>query len=61
MTLVKKTLKEDLSVQYGSGDIEKHKKGEELDIIPEATTPQHYCVAFDVGIFEYIDKSYFED
>lgn len=61
MTLIKKTLKEDLSVQYGSGHIEKHKKGEKLDIVPEVTTPQYYCVAFDIGIFEYIDKSYFED
>ena len=48
-------------MQYGSGNIEKHKKGKKLDIVPEATTPQHYCVAFDIGIFEYIDKSYFED
>ena len=61
MALIKKTLKNDLSVQYKSGDIEKYKKGEKLDIVPEATTPQHYCVAFDIGIFEYIDKSYFED
>ena len=61
MALIKKTLKDDLSVQYKSGDIEKYKKGEKLDIVPEATTPQHYCVTFDIGIFEYIDKSYFED
>ena len=61
MTLIKKTLKDDLSVQYGSGYIEEYKKGEELDIVAESTTPQHYCIAFDIGIFEYIDKSYFED
>ena len=61
MTLIKKKLKEDLSVQYGSGDIQHYKKGTELDIVKEATTPQHYYVAFDVGIGAYIDKDYFED
>ena len=61
MKLIKKKLKEDLSVQYGSGDIETYKKGEELDVVEEATTPLHYYVAFDVAIGEYIDKSYFED
>lgn len=60
MTLIKKTLKENLSVQYG-GYIEEYKKGEKLDIVTESTTHQHYCVAFDIGIFEYVDKSYFED
>lgn len=61
MTLQKKRLKEDLSLQYGSGDIETYRKGTELDVIVEGTTPLHYCVAFDIGIIEYIDKSYFEE
>jgi len=61
MHLIKKKLKEDLTVEYGSGHIEHHKKGEELDILEEATTSLHYYVVFDVGIGEYIDKSYFED
>ena len=61
MTLQKKRLKEDLSLQYGSGDIETYRKGTELDVIVESTTPLHYCVAFDIGIIEYIDKSYFEE
>ena len=61
MTLQKKRLKEDLSLQYGSGDIETYRKGTELDVIVESTTPLHYCVAFDTGIIEYIDKSYFEE
>lgn len=61
MNLIKKKLKEDLAVEYGSGDVHVHKKGEELDIVKEATTALHYYVAFDVGIGEYIDKSYFED
>ena len=61
MTLQKKRLKEDLSLQYGSGNIETYRKGTELDVIVESTTPLHYCVAFDTGIIEYIDKSYFEE
>ena len=61
MHLIKKKLKKDLSVQYGSGDIETHKKGEELDVLEEATTSLHYYVVFDVAMGEYIDKSYFED
>jgi hypothetical protein len=61
MTLQKKRLKEDLSVQYRSGHIETHRKGTELDVVVEGTTPSHYCVAFDIGIIEYIDKSYFEE
>lgn len=61
MRLQKKRLKEDLSLQYGSGDIETYRKGTELDVIVEGTTPLHYCVALDVGIIEYIDKSYFEE
>ena len=61
MHLIKKKLKEDLAVEYGSGNVETHKKGEELDILEEATTSLHYYVVFDIGIGEYIDKSYFED
>lgn len=61
MILQKKRLKEDLSVQYRSGHIETHRKGTELDVVVEGTTPSHYCVAFDIGIIEYIDKSYFEE
>ena len=61
MRLEKKRLKEDLSVQFGSGNIETYRKGTELDVVVESTTPLHYCVAFDTGIIEYIDKSYFEE
>lgn len=61
MTLIKKKLNKDISLEYGSGDIEIHKKGEELDVIKEINKPNHYCVAIDVGILEYIEKDYFED
>ena len=45
----------------GADTLSTTKKGEELDVVEEATTPLHYYVAFDVAIGEYIDKSYFED
>lgn len=61
MTLTKKKLNKDIFFEYGSGDIEIHKKGEELDVIEEIKKPDHYCVAIDIGILEYIEKDYFED
>ena len=61
MVFTKKKLNKDISFDYGSGHIEIHKKGEELDVIEEIKKPKHYCVAIDVGVWTYIEKDYFND